>query len=110
MKGLDECIASASNLRRIPVRDIAKKVEDYFKTYSSAKIDNMIRVNKIVTIFLIESLIRLLDQNRYPVDTRLTHLESRKLPAAMLFDDDTGTISIFFVNTKEYHSDVLAES
>ncbi|GJY55134.1 hypothetical protein Tco_0446798, partial [Tanacetum coccineum] len=35
---------------------------------------------------------------------------SRKSPTAVLFDDDTGRISIVTVNTKEYHSDVLARS
>ncbi|GKC43130.1 hypothetical protein Tco_1060852 [Tanacetum coccineum] len=32
--------------------------------------------------------------NRYPVDTSLIHIESRKSPTAVLFDDDTGRISI----------------
>ncbi|GKD91727.1 hypothetical protein Tco_1367234, partial [Tanacetum coccineum] len=36
IKGLVEYKASASNLRRIQVKDIVKKVEDYLKTYSSA--------------------------------------------------------------------------
>ncbi|GJU16882.1 hypothetical protein Tco_1144848 [Tanacetum coccineum] len=35
IKGLAECKASASNLRRIQVKDIFKDVEDYLKTYSS---------------------------------------------------------------------------
>ncbi|GKC17915.1 mutator type transposase, partial [Tanacetum coccineum] len=34
--------------------------------------------------------------------------ESRKPPTAELFDVDSGRISIVIVNTKEYHSDVLA--
>ncbi|GJZ06508.1 hypothetical protein Tco_0540301 [Tanacetum coccineum] len=72
------------------------------------KVDNMVRVNEIVTIFLIESSIHILDQNRYPVDTSLIHIESRKPPTAELFDVDSGRISIVIVNTKEYHSDVLA--
>ncbi|GKF70857.1 hypothetical protein Tco_0203914, partial [Tanacetum coccineum] len=46
-------------------------------------------------------------QSRYPVDTSLIHIESRKSPTAELFDVDTGRISIVTVNTKEYHSDVL---
>ncbi|GKB63344.1 hypothetical protein Tco_0919530 [Tanacetum coccineum] len=58
------------------------------------KADNTIGVNQIVTIFLIESSIHILDQNRYPVDTSLIHLESRKSPTAELFDDDSGRISI----------------
>ncbi|GJW38477.1 retrovirus-related pol polyprotein from transposon TNT 1-94 [Tanacetum coccineum] len=36
--------------------------------------------------------------------------ESRKSPTAELFDVDSGRISIVTVNTKEYHSDVLAKS
>ncbi|GKE06644.1 hypothetical protein Tco_1398662 [Tanacetum coccineum] len=38
-EGLAECKASASNLGRIQVRDIIKKVEDYLKIYSSAGMD-----------------------------------------------------------------------
>nr|GEY85237.1 putative oxoglutarate dehydrogenase [Tanacetum cinerariifolium] len=37
--GLVECIASASNLRRIQVTDIVKEVEDQLKTYSSAEMN-----------------------------------------------------------------------
>ncbi|GKA54748.1 hypothetical protein Tco_0753697 [Tanacetum coccineum] len=39
MKELVECKASASNLRRIQVRDIVKEVEDYFKIHASAGMD-----------------------------------------------------------------------
>nr|GEW11130.1 RNA-directed DNA polymerase, eukaryota [Tanacetum cinerariifolium] len=39
VKGLSECIASESNIRRIQVKDIVKEVKYYFKTYSSAGID-----------------------------------------------------------------------
>ncbi|GKE18871.1 hypothetical protein Tco_1426448 [Tanacetum coccineum] len=46
-----------------------------------------------------------MDQNRYPVDTSLIHIESRKSPTAMLFDVDTGRISIRHRDTKEYHSE-----
>ncbi|GKE72863.1 hypothetical protein Tco_1534904, partial [Tanacetum coccineum] len=38
-EGLAECKASASNIRRIQVRDIVKEFEDYLKTYSSAGMD-----------------------------------------------------------------------
>ncbi|GJS38039.1 retrotransposon protein, putative, ty1-copia subclass [Tanacetum coccineum] len=44
------------------------------------------------------------------VDTSLIHIESRKSPTAELFDVDSKRISIVIVNTKEYHSDVLARS
>ncbi|GJZ47754.1 hypothetical protein Tco_0601586, partial [Tanacetum coccineum] len=39
VKGLSECKAPKSNIRRIQVKDIVKKVEDYLKTYSSAGMD-----------------------------------------------------------------------
>ncbi|GJR65746.1 nucleosome assembly protein 1,4 [Tanacetum coccineum] len=39
VKGLSECKASESNIRRIQVRDIVKEVEDHLKTYSSAVMD-----------------------------------------------------------------------
>nr|GEW01286.1 integrase, catalytic region, zinc finger, CCHC-type, peptidase aspartic, catalytic [Tanacetum cinerariifolium] len=39
MKGLFECKASESNVRRIQVKDIIKEVKDYLKTYSSAGMD-----------------------------------------------------------------------
>ncbi|GJV06485.1 hypothetical protein Tco_1344141 [Tanacetum coccineum] len=40
MKGLSECKASESNIRRIQVKDTVKEVEDYLKAYSSAGMDN----------------------------------------------------------------------
>ncbi|GKG00280.1 hypothetical protein Tco_0301970, partial [Tanacetum coccineum] len=39
VKGLSECKASESNVRRIQVKDIVKIVEDYLKTYSLAVMD-----------------------------------------------------------------------
>ncbi|GKD01310.1 retrovirus-related pol polyprotein from transposon TNT 1-94, partial [Tanacetum coccineum] len=39
MKGLSECEALESNVRRIQVKDIVKEVEDYLKTYSSTGMD-----------------------------------------------------------------------
>ncbi|GJR06966.1 retrotransposon protein, putative, ty1-copia subclass [Tanacetum coccineum] len=44
----------------------------------------------------------------FPVDTSLIHIESRKSPTKSLIDVGSRRISIFTVNTKEYHSDVLA--
>ncbi|GJV89960.1 hypothetical protein Tco_1533898 [Tanacetum coccineum] len=66
---------------------------------SRQHVDNTIRVNQIVTIFLIESSIHILDQNRYPVDISLIRLESRKSPTAELFDVDSGRISIHHLIT-----------
>ncbi|GKE88574.1 hypothetical protein Tco_1566049, partial [Tanacetum coccineum] len=39
MKGLSECKASESNIRRILVKDIVKEVEDYLKTCSPTGMD-----------------------------------------------------------------------
>nr|GEZ10403.1 hypothetical protein [Tanacetum cinerariifolium] len=39
VKGLSKCKALESNIRRIKVKDIVNKVEDYLKTYSSAGMD-----------------------------------------------------------------------
>nr|GEZ07470.1 hypothetical protein [Tanacetum cinerariifolium] len=39
VKGLSECRASESNIRRIQVKDIVKEVEYYLKTYSSVEMD-----------------------------------------------------------------------
>ncbi|GKA42121.1 hypothetical protein Tco_0734781 [Tanacetum coccineum] len=47
-------------------------------------------------------------QSRQHVKTSLIHLESRKSPTKSLFDVGSRRISIVTVNTKEYHSDVLA--
>ncbi|GJV87023.1 hypothetical protein Tco_1530961 [Tanacetum coccineum] len=44
----------------------------------------------------------------FPVDTSLIQIESRKSPTKSLIDVGSRRISIFTVNTKEYHSDVLA--
>ncbi|GJW99207.1 hypothetical protein Tco_0181015 [Tanacetum coccineum] len=51
-----------------------------------------------------------LDLNLNEPVTSSIYIESYKSPTAVLFDDDTGRISIVTVNTKEYHSDVLARS
>ncbi|GJT83915.1 hypothetical protein Tco_1058257 [Tanacetum coccineum] len=39
IEGLAECKASASNLRRIQVKNIVKEVKDYLKTYTLAGMD-----------------------------------------------------------------------
>nr|GEU58778.1 hypothetical protein [Tanacetum cinerariifolium] len=89
------------NLEELPLQGFQLKVLDpltrlhlihrtcLFSLPKRLNIDNTIRVNQIVTIFFIESSIRILDQNRYPVDTSLIHLESRKLPTVELFDVDS---------------------
>ncbi|GJY14378.1 retrovirus-related pol polyprotein from transposon TNT 1-94 [Tanacetum coccineum] len=53
-------------------------------------------------------LITRASQSRQHVDTSLIHIESRKPPTKSLFDVGSRRISIVTVNTKEYHSDVLA--
>ncbi|GJX72041.1 hypothetical protein Tco_0309212 [Tanacetum coccineum] len=65
-----------------------------FSLSERLKADNTIRANQLVTILLIESSIHLLDLNRYPIDTSLIHIESRKSPTVVLIDVDTGRISI----------------
>ncbi|GJY89987.1 hypothetical protein Tco_0505183 [Tanacetum coccineum] len=50
MKGLSECKASESNVKRIQVKDIVKEVEDYLKTYSSAGMDIILH-GELITIF-----------------------------------------------------------
>ncbi|GKD43739.1 hypothetical protein Tco_1268384 [Tanacetum coccineum] len=49
-------------------------------------------------------------QSRQHVDTSLIHIEPRQSPTGSLFDVGSSRISIITVNTREYHSDVLAES
>ncbi|GJT55915.1 putative reverse transcriptase domain-containing protein [Tanacetum coccineum] len=44
-------------------------------------------------------------QGKSKVITSLIHIESCKSPTAVLFDDDTGRISIRHCETKEYHSE-----
>ncbi|GJV68678.1 hypothetical protein Tco_1484187 [Tanacetum coccineum] len=39
MKGLSECKALESNIRRFQVKDIVKEDKDYLKTYSSVEMD-----------------------------------------------------------------------
>ncbi|GJS46823.1 hypothetical protein Tco_0596944, partial [Tanacetum coccineum] len=49
-----------------------------------------------------------LNENAGLVDTSLIHIESCKPPTTELFDVDSGRIFIVTMNTKEYHSYVLA--
>nr|GEX42917.1 hypothetical protein [Tanacetum cinerariifolium] len=70
-----------------------------FQYLELLKADNTVRVNQIVTFFLIESSIHLLDHYRYPVTTSSVHIESRKSPTKSLFDVGSRRISIFIVNT-----------
>ncbi|GJY04025.1 hypothetical protein Tco_0369965 [Tanacetum coccineum] len=95
LKNLLDRVSSCTSLFSLPKR---------------LKADNTIRVNQLVTILLIESLIHRLDQIQYPDYTSLIHIESRKSPTAVLFDVDTGRISIRHCETKEYHSVFLARS
>ncbi|GKA75793.1 hypothetical protein Tco_0782171 [Tanacetum coccineum] len=109
--GEDSALNSPSSLsKRSPWLDIIREIHRtcLFSLPERLKADITIRVNQIVTIFLIESSIHILDQNRYPVDKSLIHLESHKSPTKSLFDVGSRRISIITVNTKEYHSDVLA--
>ncbi|GKF72638.1 hypothetical protein Tco_0208752, partial [Tanacetum coccineum] len=97
--------------------DRVSQLHQPFSLPERLKADNTVRVNQIVTIFLIESSIHITGTSLiheeshhrfFPVDTSLIHIESRKLPTKSLFNVGSRRISIFTVNTKEYHSDVLA--
>ncbi|GJU21606.1 hypothetical protein Tco_1154948 [Tanacetum coccineum] len=69
------------------------------------KADNPVRVNQIVTSFLV--LVRqlhMLDKS-YPVDTSLIHIESFKSPTAELFQVDSGRISIRHYLSALKHAD-----
>ncbi|GKC88967.1 V-type proton ATPase subunit A1 [Tanacetum coccineum] len=59
MKVLSECEASESNVRRIQVKYIVKKVEDYLKTYSSAGMD----ISWVVTNNMVIDMINIGDDN-----------------------------------------------
>ncbi|GJW98264.1 reverse transcriptase domain-containing protein [Tanacetum coccineum] len=65
-------------------------------------------VGKPASIAALAILVTGASQSRQHVDTSLIHIESRKPPIAELYDVDSGRIYIVTVNTKEYHSDVLA--
>ncbi|GJR34708.1 zinc finger, CCHC-type containing protein [Tanacetum coccineum] len=83
--------------RRVASKNLLDRVSSCTSLFSlpeRLKADNTVRVNQLVTILLIESSIHLLDQNRYPVDTSLIHIDTRKSPTAVLFDVDTRKISI----------------
>ncbi|GJV28892.1 zinc finger, CCHC-type containing protein [Tanacetum coccineum] len=90
-------IINLASLLLVDSKNLLDRVSSCTSLFSLSerlKANNKIRVDQLVTILLIESSIYLLDQNRYPVDTSLIHIESRKSPTIMLFDVDTGRISI----------------
>ncbi|GKD75578.1 hypothetical protein Tco_1333860 [Tanacetum coccineum] len=87
------------------VEDVTVELCLLWSCLQRLKADSMIRVNQIVTIFLIKSSIHLLDQYRYPVSTSSIHIEFCKSPTAVLFDVNTGRISIRHCETKEYPSE-----
>ncbi|GJW77914.1 hypothetical protein Tco_0139596 [Tanacetum coccineum] len=70
----------------------------------SVRSSNAIALDSLYLLVLITGA----SQSRQHVDTSLIHIESRKPPTKSLFDVDSSRISIVIVNTKEYHSDVLA--
>nr|GEV46462.1 hypothetical protein [Tanacetum cinerariifolium] len=55
-EGLAESKASTSNLRRIQVKDIVKKVGDYLKTYSSAEMDINLKAEMAILTKRIDDL------------------------------------------------------
>ncbi|GJR68135.1 hypothetical protein Tco_0014200 [Tanacetum coccineum] len=93
----EHVVVNLTQLEWVDSKNLLDRVSNYTSLFSlpeHLKADNTIRVNQLVTILLIESSIHLLDQDRYPIDTRLIHIESRKSPIAVLFDNDTRRISI----------------
>ncbi|GJV85723.1 hypothetical protein Tco_1525621 [Tanacetum coccineum] len=76
----------------------------------SVKSSNAIALDSLYLLFSLPERLKAdnTDHYRYPVDTSLIHIESRKPPTKSLFDVDSSRISIVIVNTKERHSDVLA--
>ncbi|GJY86380.1 hypothetical protein Tco_0500406 [Tanacetum coccineum] len=70
----------------------------------SVRSSNAITLDSSYLLVLITGM----SQSRQHVDTSLIHIESRKPPTKSLFDVGSSRISIVIVNTKEYHSDVLA--
>nr|GEW83275.1 RNA helicase, ATP-dependent, SK12/DOB1 protein [Tanacetum cinerariifolium] len=52
VKGLSECKASESNVRRIQVKDIVKEVEDHLKTYSRPMILSAGYISSLVNLIL----------------------------------------------------------
>ncbi|GKE02533.1 hypothetical protein Tco_1390516 [Tanacetum coccineum] len=92
VKGLSECKASESNIRRIQVKDIVKEVEDYLKTYSSAGMDinwvdmmpsieniNTTTTSNVGQNGVDENLPQLLDSRGGPSDTRDTKIATLRL-------------------------------
>ncbi|GKB63030.1 hypothetical protein Tco_0919216 [Tanacetum coccineum] len=82
-------------------RLLAKDPQSYF---------TKIQVHSVMVEFKRISLTGFHSCTSHSFDTSLVHIESLNSPTAKLFDDDSRRISIFIVNTKEYHSDVLANA
>ncbi|GJX65536.1 hypothetical protein Tco_0299879 [Tanacetum coccineum] len=72
------------------------------RQYDKSESDSYYLSNQVVNSFT--------GTNRYPVITSSIHIESHKSPTKILFDIGSSRISIVTVNTKKYHSDVLARS
>ncbi|GJY47071.1 hypothetical protein Tco_0436134 [Tanacetum coccineum] len=74
---------------------------------SSKYVDSSNAIHALDSPYLLVLIIET-SQSRQHVDTSLIRIESRKSPTKSLFDVGSRRVSIVTVNTKEYHSDVLA--
>ncbi|GJV86991.1 hypothetical protein Tco_1530929 [Tanacetum coccineum] len=91
MKGLSECEASESNVRRIQVKDIVKEVEDYLKTYSSAGMDISCWLYKFAC--KLDILSSLLVQREMMIWVGYGDQETRT-PSHSRFEDTRGALSL----------------
>nr|GEV05574.1 retrovirus-related Pol polyprotein from transposon TNT 1-94 [Tanacetum cinerariifolium] len=118
IKGLSECRASESNIRRIQVKDIVKKVEDYLKTYSSAGID--ISLVDMMPNTEITNASPTINVSRRPSDTRDTKiaalrpkfnafkaLEGQKDSVSDVEEDNRTSNEFMAVLNAEYHERVM---
>ncbi|GKD91038.1 hypothetical protein Tco_1366545, partial [Tanacetum coccineum] len=70
----------------------------------SVKSSNAIALDSLYLLVLVTGT----SQSKQHVDTSLIHIESRNPLTKSLFDVGSSKISIVIINTKEFHSDVLA--
>ncbi|GJW79956.1 hypothetical protein Tco_0143931 [Tanacetum coccineum] len=90
----------------LPITDSLILEDEHLDTISATESDELIK-SSLVELVLRHvpsihlpgtSLIHIESHHHFfPVDTSLIHIESRKSPTAVLFDDDTGRISIRIV-------------
>nr|GEW40023.1 hypothetical protein [Tanacetum cinerariifolium] len=106
MKGLSECKASQSNHRRIQVKDIVKKVEDYLKTYSLAGID----ISRAVLIYktFLETVLSF-KQIKIQSCMELYHLSHHILVQVLAIQDSNSDVEDDQRTNNELMADLNAE-